>query len=184
MTEVIQAYKFALDPSPSQENELRSHCGAQRFAYNWGLHRVKAVMDQRKAEASYDLADDELTPSISWSAYSLRKDWNQAKDEVAPWWGENSKESYSSGLANLATALKNWDDSKKGKRKGAKVKFPRFTSKYRTMSCRFTTGSFGLADRAGGTSNCRVSEQCGPTNPPANSPAGSNSAPPRSVQRP
>ncbi|MGW3467249.1 helix-turn-helix domain-containing protein [Saccharopolyspora sp. NPDC000995] len=48
MTEVVQAYKFALDPSPSQENELRSHCGAQRFAYNWGLHRVKAVMDQPK----------------------------------------------------------------------------------------------------------------------------------------
>jgi putative transposase len=28
---------------------------------------------------------------------------NQAKDETAPWWGENSTEAYSSGLANLAT---------------------------------------------------------------------------------
>nr|WP_307850055.1 IS607 family element RNA-guided endonuclease TnpB [Saccharopolyspora sp. HNM0986] len=146
MTEVIQAYRFALDPDSQQEDQLRSHCGAQRFAYNWGLARVKAVMDQRRAEASYDLPAEELTPSLSWSAYSLRKDWNQAKDDVAPWWSENSKEAYASGLANLATALKNWNHSKNGKRKGPKVEFPRFKGKRHTWSCRFTTGSFGLAD--------------------------------------
>lgn len=146
MTGVIQAYRFALDPTPAQEDELRSHCGAQRFVYNWGLGRVKAVIDQREAEASYDVPADELTPSISWSAYSLRKDWNQAKNNVAPWWGENSKEAYSSGLANLATALKNWGDSKNGKRKGPEVRFPRFKGKRHTLSCRFTTGSFGLVD--------------------------------------
>ena len=31
---------------------------------------------------------------------------------------ENSKESYNTGVANLATALKNWDDSRAGKRMG------------------------------------------------------------------
>lgn len=147
MSTVIQAYKFALDPTPSQDAELRSHCGAQRFAYNWGLGRVKAVMDQRKAETSYGIEEDELTPSISWSAYSLRKDWNAAKNAVAPWWGENSKEAYSSGLANLATALTNWQDSKNGKRRGSKVQFPKFKGKRAGLSCRFSTGSFGLADR-------------------------------------
>ncbi|WP_208544380.1 IS607 family element RNA-guided endonuclease TnpB [Saccharomonospora piscinae] len=146
MTEVIQAYRFALEPDSQQEDQLRSHCGAQRFAYNWGLARVKAVMDQRKAEASYDIPAEELTPSISWSAYSLRKDWNEAKGRVAPWWGDNSKEAYASGLANLATALKNWSGSTKGKRKGPKVEFPRFKGKRHTWSCRFTTGSFGLAE--------------------------------------
>jgi NAD(P)-dependent dehydrogenase (short-subunit alcohol dehydrogenase family) len=39
---------------------------------------------------------------------------------VAPWWGENSKEAYSSGLANLATALTNWSDSKNGSRRVAR----------------------------------------------------------------
>jgi putative transposase len=146
VTEVIQAYRFALDPTPAQEESLRSHCGAQRFAYNWGLARVMAVMDQRKAEASYDISAEGLTPSMSWSAYSLRKDWNQAKDDVAPWWGENSKEAYASGLANLATALKNWIDSTRRKQKGPRVGFPRFKGKRNTWSCRFTTGSFGLAD--------------------------------------
>ena len=146
MTVVVQAYRFALDPAPEQDSRLRSHCGGQRYAYNWGLARVTANLDQREAEASYGLAGEELTPSFNWSAYSLRKDWNQAKREIAPWWDENSKEAYSSGLANLATALKNWDDSRRGKRKGRKLGFPRFKGKRSGLSCRFTTGAFGLAD--------------------------------------
>ncbi|MFD6859420.1 IS607 family element RNA-guided endonuclease TnpB [Rhodococcus sp. NPDC060090] len=146
MRSVIQAYRFALDPTIGQEQQLRSHCGAQRFAFNWGLARVKANLDQRDAERSYGIADPDLTPSVSWSAYNLRKDWNQAKDGAAPWWAENSKEAYSSGLANLATALSNWADSRSGRRKGAAVRFPRFRGKRGMSSCRFTTGAFGLAD--------------------------------------
>jgi putative transposase len=146
MAVVIQSYRFALDPSLAQAEALRSHCGAQRFAYNWGLDLIKAVMDQRAAEASYCIADEELTPPLSWSAYSLRKVWNSVKDDVAPWWGENSKEAYASGLANLATGLKNWGDSRREKRKGARVGFPKRKSRRHMMSCRFTTGSFGLAD--------------------------------------
>ena len=114
MNAVNQAYRFALDPAPGQDVVLRSHCGGQRFAFNWGLALVKAVMDQRTAEASYGIPACELTPSLSWSAYSLRKLWNRAKGTTAPWWAENSKdkEAYSSGLANLATALGNWNVSR------------------------------------------------------------------------
>ncbi|WP_202818864.1 IS607 family element RNA-guided endonuclease TnpB [Actinosynnema sp. ALI-1.44] len=146
MSTILQAYQFALDPTPAQDAELRSHCGGQRFAFNWGLARVAANLGQRAAEKSYDIPEDQLTPSVSWSAYSLRKDWNRAKDEVAPWWGENSKEVYSSGLANLATALKNWDGSRTSKRRGPKIRFPRFKGKRAVLSCRFTTGAFGLSD--------------------------------------
>lgn len=143
---VIQAYRFALDPTPEQDTMLRSHCGAQRRAFNWGLARIKANLAQRDAERSYDITDDQLTPSVSWSAYSLRKDWNRAKDTVAPWWAENSKEAYSSGLANLATALGNWADAQRGKRHGRRLGFPRFKGKRSGLSCRFTTGAFGLAE--------------------------------------
>jgi IS605 OrfB family transposase len=142
---VIQAFRFALDPAPEQDAALRSHCGGQRFAFNWGLARVKANLDQRAAEKSYDLPDERLTPSLSWSAYSLRKNWNQAKGEAAPWWVENSKEACASGLANLATALTNWNDSRGGRRRGPKVRFPRFKGRRAGLSCRFTTGAFGLA---------------------------------------
>lgn len=146
MSTVLQAYQFALDPTPEQQAVLSSHCGAARFAYNWGLARVKAVLDQRSAERSYDIAADQLTPAMSWSAYSLRKAFNAAKDEVAPWWGENSKEAYASGLANLADALGNWHQSRTGKRAGKRIGFPRFKSKRHRCSCRFSTGSFGLSD--------------------------------------
>jgi hypothetical protein len=80
MTIVLQAYRCALDPTLAQEAVLRSHCGAQRYAFNWGLALIKANLDQRRAEKSYDTPDTELTPSVSWSAYGLRKLWNQAKE--------------------------------------------------------------------------------------------------------
>ncbi|MGW4334266.1 IS607 family element RNA-guided endonuclease TnpB [Rhodococcus koreensis] len=143
---VIRAYLFALDPTADQVEALRSHCGGQRFAFNWGLGQIKVNLDQREAERSYGIDESDLTPSVSWSAYSLRKTWNQAKEHAAPWWVENSKEAYSSGLANLATALTNWSNSRSGKRKGMKVRFPRFKGKRAPLSCRFTTGAFGLVD--------------------------------------
>ena len=91
---------------------LASHCGAVRVAFNWGLAQVKANLAQREAERSYGIADDRLTPALSWSMPALRKRWNQVKDEIAPWWAGNSKEAYASGLARLADALANWRDSR------------------------------------------------------------------------
>ncbi|WP_219905397.1 IS607 family element RNA-guided endonuclease TnpB [Actinopolyspora mortivallis] len=146
MTTVLQAYQFALDPTGQQQAMLSSHCGAARFAHNWGLAQVRAVLNQREAERSYGVPESALTPSLNWSAYSLRKAWNAAKDEVAPWWGENSKEAYASGLANLADALGNWHKSRTGKRAGKRIGFPRFKSKRHRLSCRFSTGSFGLSE--------------------------------------
>jgi putative transposase len=144
----ILAYRFALDPTPAQERALRSHAGAARVAFNWGLARVKANIGQRDAEKSYGLAGDDLAPSISWSLYSLRKEWNAAKDEAAPWWGECSREAFNTGLDQLARALKNWGDSRKGKRKGKRAGFPRFKSKRKARpSIRFTTGSFRCETR-------------------------------------
>ncbi|MFF1571093.1 IS607 family element RNA-guided endonuclease TnpB, partial [Streptomyces sp. NPDC058293] len=122
--------------------------GAARVAFNWGLAVVKANLGQREAERSYGVAEDELTPALSWSMYSLRKAWNQAKGEVAPWWAKCSKEAYATGLDRLATSLKNWSDSTSGMRKGPRVGFPRFKSKRKsTLSVRFTTGTIRLDGR-------------------------------------
>jgi len=144
----LLAYRFALDPTPAQERALRSHAGAARAAFNWGLARVKANLGQREAEKSYGIAEDDLTPPLSWSLYSLRKDWNAAKDKVAPWWGECSKEAFNTGLDQLARALKNWGDSRSGKRKGKASGFPRFKSKRKArLSVRWTTGSFRCEER-------------------------------------
>ncbi|TDD68147.1 transposase [Actinomadura darangshiensis] len=144
---LAQAYRYALDPTPAQERALLRHAGAARVAYNWGLARVKATMDQRAAERSYGITGEDLTPVVSWSMYSLRKDWNRAKHQVAPWWAECSKEAYASGLTQLADALKNWADSRTGKRTGRQMGFPRFKSRRRTVpSVRFTTGTIRVED--------------------------------------
>ena len=52
---VMQAYRFALDPTPAQARDLERHAGAARFAYNWALAAVKANIGQRAAQRSYGL---------------------------------------------------------------------------------------------------------------------------------
>ena len=137
---VIQAYRFALDPTPRQQGQLASHCGAARYAYNWGLKLVKNQLDQRRAGIDVE---------VPWTLPALRREWNRAKHEAAPWWAENSKEAYSSGLDSLARALKNFSDSKAGRRKGRPMGFPRRKRKGRCRdACRFTTGPLRVeADR-------------------------------------
>lgn len=135
---MLEAVRVALDPSPAQERLLLSHAGAARFAFNAGLAHVKAGIDAG------------VKPE--WSFYSLRKWWNSNKDALAVsddgviWWGENSKEAYSSGLEALAKGLPNWAKSRKGERKGRKVGFPKFKTKDRaTPRFAYTTG-FKLID--------------------------------------
>ena len=136
----MQAYRYALDLTPVQEREALSHIGASRFAYNFLLSQVKAVSDQRYAEKSYGIPETELTPYFSSSHYSLRKYWNTQKEEVAPWWGENSKEAYSDGARRVSLALKNFFDSRSGKRAGPAVGFPKFKKRSDSGSVRFGTG--------------------------------------------
>jgi len=134
-TKVLQAYRFALDPNDRQGSKLASHCGAARFAFNWGLAFVTNRLEER-------------TSDVPWTFPALLREWNRVKEEVAPWWTENSKEAYSSGLSALASALKNFSAWKQGRRAGGRVGFPRFRKRgTRRDSCRFTTGSIRvLAD--------------------------------------
>ena len=75
MPAVTQAYRFALDPTPSQQRTLASHAGAARFAYNWGLHLVQERLEQRRVDS---------TAQVPWTLPDLRREWNQAKRQVAP----------------------------------------------------------------------------------------------------
>ena len=129
--------KVALDPTPSQERRLLSHAGAARFAYNAMLAHIKAALD--------------VGEKPEWSFWSIRKRWNADKDTIAvgedgkPWWQENSKEAYSSGIEALAKGLSNWSKSRKGDRKGRRVGFPKFKSKSKTTPrFAYTAGCFGL----------------------------------------
>jgi putative transposase len=137
---VTQAYRYALDPNQRQLRALASHCGAARFAYNWGLGLIKQRLDDRAAGHELE---------VPWTLAALRREWNRAKHQDAPWWPENSKEAYNAGFDALARALKNWSDSKHGGRAGRRMGFPRFKAKRRArQACRFTTGAIRVeADR-------------------------------------
>jgi putative transposase len=110
---VTQAYKFALDPSPAQERALRSHAGAARFAWNWGLAKCK---ERYEAEGKW------------YSAIDLHKLWNAEKkaNPGLAWWSENSKCAYQEAFRNLDRALRDFIKSRKGERGGRRLGFPRF----------------------------------------------------------
>src|SRR5262245_34416223 len=115
--QIHQAFRFALDPNNAQHSVLAAHCGASRFAFNWGLALVKERLTQRESDPSVQ---------VPWNLPALRREWNRAKHDVAPWWSANSKEAYSSGLDGLARALKSFSDSRAGERNGKRVGFPAF----------------------------------------------------------
>jgi putative transposase len=112
---------------------LESHAGGARFAYNLMLAHVRRQIS--------------LGEKPDWTLYAMRRWWNEWKDEIAPWWRENSKEAYGSAFEWLSQALRNWSDSRKGRRAGRRVGWPKYKSK-RSGVPRFayTTGSFGLIE--------------------------------------
>jgi Helix-turn-helix domain len=176
----MRAYRFALDPTPGQVRDLERHAGAARFAYNWALARVKANIGQRQAERSYGRDGDDLTPVLGWNLPALRRAWNQAKGEVAPWWGECSKEAFNTGLDGVARALKNFGDSRSGKRPGPKVGFPGSKpAAGRHRRCGSPPARSGSSP-TGTTSRCPGWGGSRHTNPPAHSPAVRRPAPPES----
>ncbi|HEX7163998.1 MAG TPA: IS607 family element RNA-guided endonuclease TnpB [Trebonia sp.] len=128
MTAVRQAYRYALDPSPAQERALRSHAGAARFAWNWGLAKCR---ERYEAEGKW------------YSGAELHKLWNAEKkaDPSLAWWAENSKCAYQEAFRNLDRALRDFVKSRKGQRKGKRLGFPRRKRKGKARdSFRFGSG--------------------------------------------
>ena len=135
---VARGFVFEVETTRlEQPVQIAQAFGARRYAYNWALAQVKANLDARAADPS--------VPPLAWNFYELRKAWNQAKQELAPWWRCTSKEAYASGIADLITGLHNWSDAKAGRRKGPRVGFPHFKARHRDPGrVRFTTGAMRL----------------------------------------
>jgi putative transposase len=138
-------FRFTLDPTRQQHQQLLAHAGASRLAFNHQIARVKANLDQRAAERSYGVAEADLTQSLSWSKVSLINHMNAWKDGRDPsarvnddgsrglaWRGKVSADVFETASVNAAQALKNWADSRKGARAGKAAGFPRFKSRHKT----------------------------------------------------
>ena len=79
-------------------------------AHTWpaGLTRHEGEACARKIPVKANLnarAADSAVPLLAWDFYELRRVWNQAKGQVAPWWRCSSKDVYAAGIADLVTAL-------------------------------------------------------------------------------
>jgi putative transposase len=130
---VMVAYRFALDPSPAQERALRSHAGAARFAWNWGLARCK---ERYAAERKW------------YSGADLHKLWNAEKktDPALAWWAENSKCAYQEAFRDLDRALRDFTRSRKGERKGRRLGFPKFKKRGKCRDSFRLTGVIRCGD--------------------------------------
>jgi putative transposase len=124
----VQAYRFALDPSAGQGRALRSHAGAARFAWNWGLTMCR---ERYAAEGKW------------YSGAELHKLWNAAKkaDPALAWWAQNSKCSYQEAFRDLDRALRDFIKSRNGQRKGRRLGFPRFKKRGRCRDSFRLTGA-------------------------------------------
>jgi putative transposase len=57
----LQGFRVELAPILEQRQCLAQHTGLHRVVFNHELAHVKAVMDQRGAERTYGIGDDDLT---------------------------------------------------------------------------------------------------------------------------
>jgi putative transposase len=120
-----QGFRVELHPTLEQRSRLGQHAGLSRVVENFCLERVKAAMDQRAAEQTYGIPDADLT-RVPWSAIDMEKAWRGAHPDRFPWFAQAGLSSRvpKEACRVRAAGLKNWLDSRKGKRKGRKVCFP------------------------------------------------------------
>jgi putative transposase len=124
---VKHGYKAELDLNNEQITLARKHCGAARWAYNYGL--------RRKQEA---YKAGQKTPS----ATDLHREINALKKTEIPWAYEVSKCAMQEALRDLDNAFKHFFRKvalkKEGKWKG-KCGYPKFKSKKKAIGgARFT----------------------------------------------
>ncbi|MGB5952074.1 MAG: RNA-guided endonuclease TnpB family protein [Ornithinimicrobium sp.] len=151
-TEVIRAYRVALDPTTDQEHDLARHAGAARWAYNHAIAvkmHAHAVWRQEVAWSTYDTlshldpAEAEKAarksvkvrfptkPAIQKALNAVKGDSRTGVDGACPWWHEVSTYAFQSALADADAAWATWMASYRGTRSGRRVGYPRFKSKRR-----------------------------------------------------
>jgi len=105
---LVRGFKAELDPNNKQRTWLGRCCGASRYVYNWGLAEWK-----RQYEAGEKP-----------STYSLRKQFNDQKDELCPWIRELPYVVVEGAFYNLGAAFQNF--FRRVKRGDEKPGYPRF----------------------------------------------------------
>lgn len=140
-SEVLRAYKFALDPTPVQVKTLERHAGAARWAYNHALAKkveaheewlgkIAELVESGVEEAEARKRLKMHAPSAIDTATAWRVFRDQPKEKGGtPWHREVNTYAFTSGFRDTDAAWKNWQDSRSGKRAGPRMGYPKFKKK-------------------------------------------------------
>lgn len=120
-------YQYRVYPTQNQQTKLAQLFGCCRVVWNDALSLVK---QSEQFPKNSDLQKRCIT---------------QAKrTEQRSWLKEVSNIPLQQSVADLGIAIKNYFDSRKGKRKGTTMGFPRFKKKDNRQSARFRKGGFSI----------------------------------------
>lgn len=144
--EQFRAFRFALDPTDAQRQDLVRHVGAARWAFNHALAckiaahqewrtQVAALTDTGVPEVDARRHVKVSIPTHRAIQYALNRakgDNRTGQDGLCPWWHEVSTYAFQSALADADTAWKNWLASLSGHRAGRRIGYPRLKKKGRS----------------------------------------------------
>ena len=122
MSKQFRSYKYRLYPGAAQKAALAQFFGAKRWVYNHFL----AEQQRRFENKEKHLSGFDCNKLITELKTQQETSWLKSIDD---WCLKTSAE-------DLATGFKNFFDSIKGKRKGPKVKSPKFKSRVSRQSYR------------------------------------------------
>ena len=126
MSRTRQGFRVEVSPTAQQRSVMGRHAGLSRVVENFCLDQILAAFAQREAEESYNIPADQLT-KVPWTAVELERLWRQAHPVLHPWFGEAGLSSRvpKEACRVRAAGLKNWWQSRTGKRRGRLVGFPK-----------------------------------------------------------
>jgi putative transposase len=125
-----QGLRFELAPTDEQAVLMGRHCGLSRVVENFCLETVRKKKAQQEAEKTYGIPEEHLT-KVPWSAPALEKEWRAAHPERYPWFAESKLSSRvpKEACRVRAAGIKNYFQSRNGKRKGARLGWPKWRSR-------------------------------------------------------
>lgn len=122
MSTQYRAYKYRLYPGAAQKAALAQFFGAKRWVYNHFLDEQQRRFENKEPH----LSGFDCSKLITWLKKQEETSWLKSIDD---WCLKTAAE-------DLATGFKNFFDSVKSKRKGPKVKSPKFKTRVGRQSYR------------------------------------------------
>ena len=132
-------FSFTLLPSREQQQALRRHVGAARFAFNQCLRLVTDALGAKQQPDRSATQDGTAKGRVPWSGFDLINAFNAWKrskeagvDEAGPglvWRAEVCQQVFEEAAVDLGRALEAFSAGRKGERAGKPPRFPKFKRK-------------------------------------------------------